>query len=99
MFVILIMAFAQTFSVDGQYTFGSCEANGLNELQKTLLDEIIYLQNRERVCSNRCSQIEALLERHLNNVTQTLQSFNNRLRGLDEYVKAVSASAGQGKYN
>lgn len=100
MFVILIMAFTQTFSADGQSTFGSCEANGFSEFQRTLLDEIIYLRNRESVCSNRCAQIEDLLERHLNNVTQTLQSFNNRLGRLEKNVQnAISASHRQGKHN
>lgn len=97
MFIILIVAFFQTFSAEGQSTSGSCEANGLylvDEIQNTILDEIRYLQNRERCCSSSCPQIEELLERHLSNMTQTLQSFNNRLgkyrRFQDYFVNIFS---------
>lgn len=101
--LILTVAFFQIFSADGQSTFGSCEANVLiflDEMQSKIVDEIRNSRNREHVCSNRCTQIEDQLGRHLNNITQTLQTVNTRLGKLDEHVQnAVSASARQGKCN
>jgi hypothetical protein len=79
------VALVEKVSVDGQSTFGSSEANGLN-----FADE---MQSKMDVCINRCTQFEDLLERHLNNITQVLKR-------LDQNVQiANSVSARQGKYN
>lgn len=86
----------QTLFVDGQFTLGSCEANGLNsadEMQSQILDEIRYFQNRDRICNSRCSQSEDRFERQLNNITQALERLEQNAQN------GVSASTRQGKYN
>lgn len=85
---ILILGLVQNFSVEGQSTFGQCELNDpLNfsdEIQNTVLEEIRHLQNQLRVCKYDCTQIQDLVGRHLNNITQNLRAlYENVQEGIE----------------
>lgn len=90
MFMILIVAFVQTLSVDGQSSFGSYEDNGTDfmaEMQNTILYEIRNVKNQVLICNDKCPNISDILAQHLTNITQTLQSLSSRVEAVDRNAR------------
>src|SRR5688572_26303274 len=78
-FLILIVVFVETFSVEGQSTLELCEANGLNCAAE--------IQNQLHVCT----QIEDLLGRHLNGITQNLQVLHQNVQKGIEFNEGLQS--------